>query len=186
MTTTTVQEKAVVGRRVLFTRYSDLDKPDSAKPGVITGLVPEQGASVKIRLDGSRSTLHARPGYQGLTYLDETGPVPELPMGRFTPTVDEMEGEWEGVLVCSVSEDGDVIALTGDHKKAVRAITVYRREMAGCIYNPESDAVDPDDVKAWWAIFEWQPEDAEMPWTVRWDDDLEGTDHAIRIHHLPA
>ncbi|MFF1298205.1 MULTISPECIES: hypothetical protein [unclassified Streptomyces] len=184
--TTAIDARAVPGRRILFTRFSDLDKPDAAKPGVITGLVPEQRSSVQIRLDGSRSTLHAPPDYQGLTYLDETGPVPDLPMGRFTPTVDEMEGEWEGVLLCSIGEDGDVIALTDNHEKAVRAITVYRREMAGCVYDPEFDAVDPDDVKAWWAIFEWQPEDAEMPWTVHWDDDLEGTDHAIRIHHLPA
>jgi hypothetical protein len=183
--TTTIDARAVPGRRVLFTRYSDLDKPNAAKPGIITGLVPTQGASVKIRLDGQRHTLHAQPDYQGLTYLDEVGDVPALPMGRFTPTVDELEGEWEGVPVCSVSEDGDVIALTDDHQQAVRAISVYRREMAGCLYNPDFDGVDASEVRPFWAVFEWQPEDSEMPWTVRWDA-TEGDDQAIRIHYLPA
>jgi hypothetical protein len=183
--TTTIDARAVPGRRVLFTRYSDLDKPNAAEPGIITGLVPTQGSSVKIRLDGQRSPLHVRPDYQGLHYLDEIGDVPALPMGRFTPTVDELEGEWEGVPVCSVSEDGDVIALTDDHQQAVRAISVYRREMAGCLYNPDFDGVDASEVRAFWAVFEWQPEDSEMPWTVRWDA-TEGDDQAIRIHYLPA
>jgi hypothetical protein len=176
--------RAVPGRRVLFTRYSDLDKPDAAKPGTITGLVPTQGSSVKIRLDGQRSTLHVPPDYQGLTYLDEIGNVPALPMGRFTPTVDELEGEWEGVPICSIGEDGDVIALTNDHKQAVHAISVYRRDMAGCLYNPDFDAVAAAAVRAFWAVFEWQPEDSEMPWIVRWPAD--GEDHAVRIHYLPA
>lgn len=183
--TQTLDARAVPGRRVEFTRYSDLNKPNAAKPGIITGLVPNQGASVRIRLDGQRSTLHVPPDFQGLTYLDEVVPVPELPMGAFVPTVDQLDGEWEDVPVCSVSEDGDVIALTTDHDKAVRAMTVYRREMAGSLYNPEFDGVDADQVEAHWAVFEWEPEDAEMPWTVRWDAS-EGDDQAVHIYYLPA
>ncbi|MFD0509400.1 hypothetical protein ACFQ0G_53840 [Streptomyces chiangmaiensis] len=36
-----------------------------------------------------------------------------------------------------------------------------------------------------WAVFEWEPEDSECPWTVRWDA-VEGDDQAVRIYHLPA
>jgi hypothetical protein len=184
--TTSTDTRAHPGRRILFTRYSDLGSNTPAKTGIITALVPEQGASLKIRLDGRRSTLHVPPDYQGLTYLDDVTEVPELPMGRFTPTADELEGEWEGVPLCSIGEDGDVIALTDDHAQAVHAMGVYRRDMASCLYNPDFDEIDPAKVVAHWAVFEWEPEDAECPWTVRWGDDVEGEDQAVRIHYLPA
>jgi hypothetical protein len=188
--TSSLKEKAVVGRRVTFTYYRDMDLADPpAHPGIITGTEPGYSGALLalIRLDGTRSTLHIPVAYEGLTYLDEVTEVPELPMGRFTPTPDQLEGEWEGVPICSIGEDGAVIALTDDHEKAVNAIAVYRREMAGCLYNPAFDSVDPDDVVARWAVFEWQPEDAECPWLVSWGDGVaEGDDQAVHIYHLPA
>jgi hypothetical protein len=178
----TLTEKAVVGRRITFTYYRDLQLADPpAYPGIITGLVPEQGASLKIRLDGRRSTLHSPPDYQGLRYLDEVVAVPELPMGRFTPTADDLEGVWAGVPVCSIGEDGDLIALTGGREKAIAAVRSYLDDQAWV----DLDYVDFDDIRAHWAVFEWEPEDAESPWTVNWDA-AEGDDQAIRIHYLPA
>jgi hypothetical protein len=177
--------KAEVGRRVMFTRYSDLgatDRPE--KPGVITGLKPDQGASVRIRLDGDRSGFYVRPDFEGLRYLDEVGPVPDLPMGRFHPTLDDLEGEWEGVPICSLGEDGELIALAADRDAAVKAANVYRRDMHGCLYNPEFDTVTADQLVAHWAYFEWQPEDAECPWYVHWTH--EGDDQAVHVYYLPA
>jgi hypothetical protein len=188
MTTPTLAEKAVTGRRVTFTYYRDLDQADApAHPGIITGTEPGYSGALlaRIRLDGTRSNLHIPVDYDGITYLDQVVPVPVLPMGRFIPTADQLEGEWEGVLLCSIGEDGDLIALTTDHDMAVRAMSVYRREMAGCLYNPEADAVDARDVQARWAVFEWEPEDAECPWTVDWDA-AEGDDQALHIYYLPA
>jgi hypothetical protein len=34
-------------------------------------------------------------------------------------------------------------------------------------------------------VFEWEPEDAESPWTVSWDA-AEGDDQAVHIYYLPA
>jgi hypothetical protein len=188
-TAQTTHPQAVPGRRVTFIYYRDMDLPDApAYPGVITGTEPGYSGNLLalIRLDGSRSTLRIPVGYEGLEYGEEVGPVPDLPMGRFTPTLDQLEGEWEGVPLCSIGEDGDVIALTADHGQAVRAMAVYRREMAGCLYNPDFDSVNEAEVRPEWAVFEWQPEDSEIPWTVRWGDEFEGADQAVRIHYLPA
>ncbi|WP_330328243.1 hypothetical protein [Streptomyces pseudovenezuelae] len=188
MKTLTADVRAVPGRRISFVYLRDMELPDApAYPGVITGTEPGHDTLLAlIRLDGSRSTLRIPVGYEGLTYGDEIGDVPALPMGRFTPTLDQLEGAWEGVPICSLGEDGDVIALTDDHQQAVAAMAVYRRDMAGCLYNPDSDGVDADAVRAFWAVFEWEPEDSEMPWTVQWGDEFEGQDQAIRIHYLPA
>ncbi|MGW2725521.1 hypothetical protein [Streptomyces sp. NPDC001492] len=178
-------QKAVVGRRIEFTRYSDLKLSDSPKkPGVITGLKPEQGASVRIRLDGRRSTFYTRPDFEGLTYLDDVGPVPALPMGRFHPTLDDLEGEWEGVPICSLGEDGQLIALTADREAATNAMNAYQLDVSGCLYNPAFDMVAADRLEAHWAYFEWQPEDAECPWFVHWTH--EGDDQAVHLYYLPA
>ncbi|MEW2266924.1 hypothetical protein [Streptomyces sp. NPDC047868] len=176
--TSTLTEKPVVGRRILFTRYSDL--PDGPRhPGVIAEIVPTQGASLKIRLDGRRSNLHVPPDYQGLTYLDETGPVPPLPMGRFHPSVDELEGEWQGVPVCSISEDGDIVLLTTDRQKAVTAATAYLKDAW-----VDLDFVHWDGLVLRWAYFEWQPEDSDTDWYMHWCSEA---DHqAIQLYYLPA
>jgi hypothetical protein len=176
--TSTLTEKAVVGRRILLTRYSDLDKPDAAKPGIITELIPTQGASVKIRLDGQRHTLLVPPTYQGLRYLDEVlNPVPALPMGRFTPTADDCGGAWEGVPVFQC-ESEDIVILTDDRRRAGAALGAFCKDML-------IDLEFLPAMQARWAVFEWEPEDAEYPWTVSWDA-VEGDDQAVRIHYLPA
>jgi hypothetical protein len=180
--TITLEDLAVVGRRVEFAYYRSLhdDFETLYLPGIITA-VTDDVASLRVRLDGQRSNLTVRPDYEGLRYLEQVVPVPELPMGRFTPTVDDLEGVWEGVPLCSISEDGDLIVLTGDRVKAIAAARTYLDEMGG-VYLED---VDFDDIRAHWAVFEWEPEDAEFPWTVDWDA-AEGDDHAIRIHYLPA
>jgi len=176
----TLAEKAVVGRRLLFTRYSDL--PDGPQhPGIITGLVPTQGASLRIRLDDwhPRSNLHVPPDYQGLTYLDEVTEGPALPMGRFHPTPDQLEGEWEGVPVCSISEDGDIVLLTTDREKAVTAATAYLKDAW-----VDLDFVHWASLQLRWAYFEWQPEDSDSDWYMHWAS--EGDDQAIHLYFLPA
>lgn len=178
----TLAEKAVVGRRITLTRYRDL--PDGpAHPGIITALVPEQGASVRIRLDGKRHTLHVPPDYQGLTYLDEVVDVPDLPMGRFHPTAEQIGGTWEGVPVCQLEDTAGsehVIALTSDPEAARTAVAAYLKQTGW-----DLDYVDLDRLEPRWAVFEWEPEDAETPWTARWDA-AEGDDQAVHIYYLPA
>ena len=177
----TLAQKAVVGRRITLTYYRDLKLADPpAHPGIITS-VSEDEASLRIRLDGKRYNLAARTDYEGLTYLDEVVPVPALPMGRFQPTPDDLLGVWEGVPLSTIGEDGeDLILLTDDRDKAVAAAQAYDREVG-----VHPDSADYDRVRAFWAVFEWEPEDAETPWTVRWDAD-EGDEKAVRIHYLPA
>jgi len=184
MTITTLAEKAVVGRRVTFTYYRDLERSDvPVYPGIITGLVPDQEASVKVRLDGTRCNLHVRPGYEGLTYLDEVVPVPGLPMGAFIPFASDQNGFYEkaGVLLAVIGEDGeDYIVVTDDIDKARAAVTAYDEEVG-----VDTDYVDYDRLQAYWAVFTWEPEDAECPWTVRWDA-AEGDEQAVHIYYLPA
>ena len=186
-TTQTEQPRAVRGRRVQLIRYRDLKIPgDHAYPGIITDTEDGFGDTILavIRVDGDRSTLRVPTDYEGLTYLDEVTDVPDLPMGRFVPTAEQLEGEWEGVPICSLNEDGDLIALTNDHDRAVAAMNVYRRAMGGCLYNPEFDTVAPDRLKAQWAVFEWQPEDSDLDWLVTWA--AEGDDQAVQLYYLPA
>lgn len=177
--TSTLTDKAVVGRRVMLTYYRDLKTKGPERPGVITGIVPTQGASVQIRLDGRRRSLHVPPDYKGLRYLDEIGPVPALPMGRFHPTPDELEGEWEGVPVCSISEGGDIVLLTTDRDRAVAAATAYFND-AGIDLN----YVHWKGLKPRWAYFEWEPEDSDTDWFQYWC--VEGDDQAIQLYYLPA
>jgi hypothetical protein len=180
--TSTLEDLAVIGRRVEFAYYRSLhdDSETLYLPGIITAITDDP-ASLRVRLDGQRSNLPLRPDYEGLRYLEQVVPVPDLPMGRFIPTVDDLEGVWEGVPLCSIGEDGDLIVLTGDRAKAIAAARTYLDEMGGV----DLDYVDFDDIRAHWAVFEWQPEGAECPWLVDWDA-AEGDDQAIRIHYLPA
>lgn len=177
----TVTEQAVVGRRVTLTYYRDLRLPNPpVHPGIITS-VAEDKTSVRFRLDGKRYNLAARSDYQGLTYLDEVVTVPALPMGRFTPTAADLLGVWEGVPLSTIGEDGeDLILLTDDEEKARAAAMAYDE---GVGVHPES--ANYDRIQACWAVFEWEPEDAEFPWTVRWDA-AEGDDQAVHIFYLPA
>lgn len=176
----TVKEKAVVGRRILFNHASR--GPD--QPAVITRLkVKEEGfgGGFYIRLDGQRSQTWVPDKFEWrVTYLDEVVPVPDLPMGRFQPTVKELDGEWEGVLVCTVSEDGDIILLTTDREAAVRAATAYFTE-----YGVDLNYVNFDSLVPRWAVFTWLPEDAETDWSVSWGA-RKKDDQAVHVYLLPA
>lgn len=176
-----VTEKAVVGRRIELAYGRDL-KNDGEKatyhPGIITEVYPE---SVWIRLDGTRCNTRARTDYEGLRYLDQVVPVPELPMGRFQPTAADMLGVWEGVPLSTIGEDGeDLIVLTDDEDKAAKAIAAYAREVG-----MDLDYLGLQFLRPCWAVFEWEPEDAECPWTVNWGAS-EGDDQAVHIYYLPA
>lgn len=179
--TSTLTEKAVVGRRVTLTYYRDLRLADPpTHPGIITG-VGEDKASLWIRLDGKRYNLAARTDFEGLTYLDEVVPVPALPMGRFAPTAADMAGVWEGVPLSTVGEDGeDLILLTDDADKARAAAVAYDQEVG-----VHPDSANYDLLRPRWVVFEWEPEDSEAPWSVRWDAN-EGDDMAVHIYYLPA
>jgi hypothetical protein len=60
----------------------------------------------------------------------DSGPA-VLPGSVFTPTIDDMEEEYSGVLVASLGDDGDAIALTGAKHKALEALDAYYRQVCG-------------------------------------------------------
>ncbi|MFJ8657486.1 hypothetical protein ACIRNU_34750 [Streptomyces rochei] len=49
----------------------------------------------------------------------------------FTPTRDDMEDCYDGILVASLGEDGTAIALTGDKRQALEALDQYYRRVCG-------------------------------------------------------
>ena len=178
---TTLEAKAVVGRRITLTYRYDAELPDPPVwSGIITG-VSDDKTSLWIRPDGKRYNLAARTDYEGLTYLDEVVPVPALPMGPFVPTAADMVGVWEGVPLSMLGEDGeDLILLTDDRDKAYAAALAYAREVL-----IDVEYVDKEDMRSCWAVFTWEPEDAESPWTVDWSA-AEGDEKAVHIYYLPA
>jgi hypothetical protein len=185
--TSTLTEKAVAGRRVTFTYYRDLEKTDAVThPGIITGTEPgfSEGTLIaRVRLDGKRSSMHIPATYEGLTYLDEIVPVPELPMGRFLPFSSDQNGFYEkaDVLIAAIGEDGeDPIVVTDDLAKARAAVTDYA-DWTGL----DPDYMGLDHLRPCWAAFTWEPEDWECPWTVNWAA-AEGDDQAVHIYYLPA
>ncbi|MFK0288300.1 hypothetical protein ACIQVL_48690 [Streptomyces sp. NPDC090499] len=182
-TTPAAYPKAQVGRRILYTRYRDLPKTPSY-PGVITGIDTDQPSAVLlIRLDGTRCNLHMRPNYEGLHYLNEIGPVPELPMGRFIPAESDSNGFYlkAGVLLAAIGEDGEaLIVITDDLAKARAAAVAWAEET-----DLDVDYLGLDRFEAQWAVFEWMPEDAEYPWIFR-EDVSPDEDQAVHIYYLPA
>lgn len=175
--TDTLEDLAVRGRRVELALLRD---KDNYLPGIITN-VPADQAALWVRLDGKRYNLPVRADHPYLRYLDEVVPVPALPMGAFTPSEADMVGVWEDVPLATIGEDGEaLILLTDDRDKAIQSATAYDREVGIDI-----GYVDYERMAAHWAVFTWEPEDAEFPWTVRWDA-AEGDDQAVRIHYLPA
>jgi hypothetical protein len=180
--TSTLTEKAVIGRRVQFAYYSNLQSDSETvwHPGIITAIEPglTNVMLASIRLDGERrSGLHIPTDYEGMRYLDQVVPVPELPMGRFTPTADDFGGDWEGVPILQC-ESEDIVILTDDQARAAVALHAFCQDML----------IDREYLPAMqsrWAVFEWEPEDAEIPWTVNWDA-AEGDDQALHIYYLPA
>lgn len=172
----TLVENAVVGRRVELALYRD---PTHYLPGIITSVTTDK-AALRIRLDGKRYNLPVRTDHEYLRYLDEVTEVPALPMGPFTPTVKDMLGVWADVPLSTIGEDGeDLIILTDGKDKAQAAAVAYADEIG-----LDLSAIDFEALHACWAVFTWEPEDAEYPWTVRWAS--EGDEKAVRIHYLPA
>ncbi|MFD9249572.1 hypothetical protein [Streptomyces bottropensis] len=188
--TSTLTEKAVAGRRVEYRVHRALDPDDRSAdryaPGIITDTEPtgfDGGLLAKVRLDGQRSALYVPIDSEGLRYLAQVVPVPELPMGRFTPVASDEAGFYDrdGVLVAAIGEDGEaLIVLTDDLDKAFAAAAAYGEAIG---YDP--DYVSREYLRPLWAVFEWEPEESDSPWTVRWDAS-ESDDQAIRIHYLPA
>jgi len=186
MTETALESLAVTGRRVTFTYHRDRELPDApVHPGIVTGTEPGLNGALlaQVRLDGTRCTLTPPADYEGLTYLDEVVPVPDLPMGRFLPVADDRNAFYEkaGVLLAPIGEDGeDWVIVTGDAVKARAAAAEYAEETGVDLGYVDFDALEPC-----WAVFEWEAEGSDCPWTVRWDA-TEGEVMAVRIHYLPA
>lgn len=59
-------------------------------------------------------------------------PQPAVRPGTvFTPTPDDMEGEFAGVFVASLGDSGDALALTGAKNHALEALDGYYRTVCG-------------------------------------------------------
>lgn len=75
------------------------------------------------------------PGtYDTCHFCQKGNPTPEPTDGAgrvFTPARDDMEEFYQGVLVASLGEDGDAIALTGLKDKALEAVDFYFRTVCG-------------------------------------------------------
>ncbi|MFE6412605.1 hypothetical protein ACFVOR_37360 [Streptomyces sp. NPDC057837] len=119
-----------------------------------------------------------------MTTTSRSTEMPVRPVGRFQPTSEHFEGVWAGVPVCSLGEDGNLIAQTSDPARAVQAMNAYQRDVQGCMYDPESQTVTDDAVRLRWAYFESQPEDSDIDWSVHWA--REGDDQAIELHYWAA
>lgn len=165
--TTPLEGKAVVGQRVEFAYFRDLD---TYLPGIITEITDDV-ASLRIRLDGARSTLASRPDYEGLRYLDHVVPVPELPMGPFRPVAADIGDSYHGVAVCQCESD-DIVLLTDDRAQADAALRKFCADL-GIDYG----WLPP--LQGRWVVFEWNPEDADCVWTFRFA--AEGDDMAVRV-----
>lgn len=181
--TGTLTEKAVRGRRVTYA-YSHGDQKQ--RPGVITGTKTNAHGVLLalVRLDGARSNLHVPADHENLTYLDEVGEVPELPMGRFHPSTTGLgfDFQYDGVLVCGF-EDGDAVAVTTDQGKAAAAVATWMREVEG-IDDEHTIRESVGWMKPQWVVFEWEPEDAECVWLM--NPAQEGDDQAVHVYYLPV
>lgn len=184
--TTTLEGKAVTGRRVEFRVHRSVndDRADVYVPGIITKTETSALGTLlaRVRLDGQRSYLTLPADFDGLRYLDEIAEVPELPMGPFTPEADESNGFWTyaGVLTAPIGEDGEaLVVITTELAKARAAAYAFAEDN-----DLDPDYVDIDELQGRWAVFEWEPEESESPWSVRWDAS-QGDDHAVHIYYLP-
>jgi hypothetical protein len=119
-----------------------------------------------------------------LTYLNEVGPVPELPMGRFRPDSASLgfDFQYDGVAVCGF-EDGDAVAVTDDRARAEAAIATWMRESEG-IDDEHTIRESLAWMKPQWVVFEWEPEDSECVWLM--NTVSEGDDQAVHVYYLPA
>ncbi|TXS39666.1 hypothetical protein [Streptomyces sp. t39] len=182
--TITLPAEAVIGRHIAFSHRDDLTHIPRDQVGIITAIETDQPRCLRIRLNGSRRGLYVRPDAENLRYLDEVSPVPDLPMGRFTPTgaTAGFDFAYEGVLVVQFDDD-DLAALTPDPEKAAAAAATFLREVFGI--DDESNVRDEiAELRPRTVAFEWQPEDAEFDWLMV---DVEPTaEHAVQVHYLPT
>lgn len=165
------------GRRVIFIGYGSDPTP---RPGIITAL--DTDGIPLIRLDGQRCNIRINPNRlppnKHLHLLNHTGPVPALPMGRFTPTAHNLKAnEYDGIPVIEL--DGDqVVAITDDINRAIHAITHYGNDHDWAHINITADRLRPE-----WVAFEWQPEGSECEWLTL--DAEPGDDKAVHTYRLP-
>lgn len=69
-------------------------------------------------------------------------------MNAFTPTIDDMEAEYDGVLVASIGEHGEsAIAVTSDTTAAYQALTRYYRDICDQPLLDDPDATEADAYK---------------------------------------
>lgn len=174
---TTATPTAEPGRRLTFSGYGSNPTP---RPGVITGI---DGDALLFRLDGMRSTLRITsnrlPASKSLHLLNEIGPVPALPMGRFAPTAENLKAEtYEGVPVVEL-EDGDLAILSKDRELAGRALAAYAEDHDWVL-----DGLGAGALKSRWVAFEWEPEDSDYDWLM--GDVEQGADQAVHVYYLSA
>ncbi|MBZ6207476.1 hypothetical protein KVH31_13310 [Streptomyces olivaceus] len=67
----------------------------------------------------------------------------------FTPGPDDMEDCYDGVLVASLGDTGDAIAVTGDKRQALEALDQYYRRVCGQPNLLDDAAADMRDAYYW-------------------------------------
>lgn len=179
MTTPTLTTEP--GRRIIFSGFASDPTP---RPGVITGIT--DAGALLVRLDGMRSSLHIVPDLlpdtKHLHLLNEIGPVPDLPMGPFTPVADDKNAIYEhgGVLYAAIGEDGeDLIVVTEDLDVAKKVARVYAEDADLYL-----DDAALEGFRGEWSQLVWEPEDAECPWV--WAPANKDDEHAVHVFYLPA
>lgn len=108
-----------------------LDEDPNAPGSYWTQLAQDQHAGSFWKC---RCGEHNPGTYDTCHFCQRPNPKPE-PAERagpvFTPTVDDMETSYYGVLVASLAEGEEAIAVTGQKRDALEAIDQYYREVCG-------------------------------------------------------
>jgi len=180
--TASLEDLAVIGRRVLFTYHRDLGTGPE-HPGIITGTEVGFGVTVAlVRLDGKRSPLSVPTDYEGLTYLDQVVDGPALPTGSFIPVANDKNAiqEHDGVLYAQTGEDGEYLVVVTDDLEAAKKVARHHAKSIGL-------SLTEDDLEAFdgeLSTFVWEPEGAECPWVVGPAED--GDENAVHTFTLYA
>ncbi|MFH9812539.1 hypothetical protein ACH4NO_18325 [Streptomyces olivaceus] len=106
------------------------------------------------------TNTHDAPGSYWYGLAADTGRV-------FTPGPDDMEDCYDGVLVASLGDTGDAIALTGAKRQALEALDQYYRHVCGQPNLLDDTTADLRDAYYWLdaghAVFARRPDGG---WTV--------------------